>query len=208
MQIQSVNNYGYSNTNFKHSVPVFVRLDGNPAITETLNNTLITKFEHLLNNSLERGKNPARDGLVDRIRDYYGQRVKDFNGKVSSYRCLDGGIENGALKPFCYFTTGIEKSKVKERGLGYKDAKNAAQGYVTAELEMAKDKYKEIGEYLRKAFMNFNPYNNGPRALVVDFKVKRNKNGLPLKKDAYEFAGANFVPVDGKNPTLQLEKQK
>ena len=61
-----------NNSNFKSAVPVFIQIKTDaaktvPVVGEELNAMFMRKTELMLNDSLKRGKNTVRDGLVDRF---------------------------------------------------------------------------------------------------------------------------------------------
>ena len=207
MNIQPINN---NTPNFKSSVPVFVMLRWNaettaPVVGEVLNDTFMKKTEHLLNNTLKRGNNAERDALVDKFRERFGKWVKDFGGKVSAFTCVDGGIEEGVLKPYFYFLTGDARGELAGLRKNHKDALVFSQFYRTANVIVAKDDYYTKGKELaRREFKNFHPFGMEPHAMFVTFVPERTKSG---KIKNYKLYNAQFKPLSNvENPSIQLEK--
>lgn len=213
MQIASINSnqLKYNQTpNFKSAMPVIMQVVTDmktvaPVVGEELNNTLRIKTEYLINNSLKRGINPERDALSDRIRKYMRNWVQDFRGKVIAFTCVDGDFKNGELKPYFYFLTGNTISSLERLRLEHKNAVKDSQGYLTADLKIAKDNYYNKGKMLvQNAFRNFRPFNLKNQGLFITYEPVRNTKGVI--KD-YKLINAEFKSVsDSKNPVIKLDK--
>ena len=207
MQIQPINNYNYSNTNFKSSIAVFPMVDGVLATEKKTCKTLLTKTELMLNSSLERGINAERDSLADKLIEEFGKWVKDFENRVKLFTCVGGGRGgNGELYSFGYFVTKDERQQLIKEEEKLVEAKRKSGGYITAERKMAEDDYRCKNSYMvRKAFRNFNPNGDGPYALVPKFETVRDRNGIRID-GKYKYTGAEFRRVNPKTLTLQLDK--
>lgn len=211
MKISPINNQMCHKTNFRAAIPVFVHVctdakNAAPVIGEELNNKFMLKIDHMLNGSLKRGIDKERDNMADRLVKFFRGWVKDYSGNVSAFTCVDGGFENGELKPYFYLLTGSTRSALKDLRKKHKDAVKMSQGYKTANLKIAKDDYYNEGKNLVvSAFQKFKPFEKEPQALSVYFKPIRKKNGVISDYILYhaEFNGVN----DTKNPILKLDKQ-
>ena len=211
MKILPLDNQIYPKTNFKAAMPVFVHVctdakNAAPVIGDELNNKFMLKIDHMLNGSLKRGVDKERDNMAHRLVKFFRNWVKDYSGNVSAFTCVDGGFENGEMKPYFYLLTGNTRSALKDLRKKHKDAVKMSQGYETANLKIAKDDYYTKGKNLVvNAFQLFRPFGKEPQALSVYFKPIRKKNG---EISDYILYNAEFKEVnDTKNPVLKLDKQ-
>ena len=209
MQISPINN-SQQNTGFKSAMPVIVKIGQDfdtaaPVVGKEINEMFMRRAERMLNNSLKRGINPQRDLNIDKLREYFGKRVKDFCGRVTAFTCVDGQLKDGELNPYFYFLTGDTADKLEILRTGHKAAVVESQGYDTANLRISKDNYYNIGKQLvQKAFRQFNPTGRGPEAFFICFEPVRNKHGV-IKDYALRMIG--FRPIENlKNPYIKLDK--
>ena len=206
MQIQSVNNYGYSNTNFKRSIAVFPMVDGVLATERETCKTLLIKTEHLLNDSLNKNVNSGRNLLIKDLRDTFKEWVTDFKDKVKLFTCVCGGRVKGDVYPFGYFTTGNERQILLDAEKKLVEAKKKSGGYITAERRIAESNYRSKGaKMVTDAFREYNPKGNGAYAMVPKFETVKDKNGIIIE-GKYNYVGVDFLPVNPKTLTLQLGK--
>lgn len=212
MQISNVNNAVNSQrVGFKSAMPVFVQVCTDakniaPVVGEELNNTFMLKVVHMLNNSLKRGISSERDHFAERLRNYFRRWVKDFGSRVTAFTCVDGGFNNGEMKPYFYLLTGETSKFLDGLRQSHKNAVKQSQGYKTANLKIAKDNYYNKGKNIvLGAFSKFRPFGKEPKALFTYFKPIRKKNG---EITDYVLYNAEFKDVkDINNPSITLEKQ-
>ena len=199
-----------NNTGFKAAMPVFVKIhvnEHNPllAVSEDYNTKCRIKTVHYLNNSLKRGLNPERDKMADAFRRFFKNWVKDFNGVVSAFTCVDGQYKCGELTSYFYLVTGDTLANLENIRNKYKIIKKNAEGYKTAELAIGNRDYVADGKKtVQEAFQKFKPDGKHPHALIVHYKPKMQENG---KVKDLELVNAEFIPVNNpKRPVLQLDK--
>ena len=220
MQIQSINTVNNSyNMNFKSTIPVITMLGktcktGAIVTTEELNTKFLRKIQYLIDNSLKRGVDKNRDSYIDKLRAFIKSKIADFNGQVKMYTCVDGGLKNNCMRPFAYMLTGLDKCDMENLREDYKRIVKNSQGYKTAELELAKDRYYSQGNilidsgYKRTSIPNIeNP------VFVACFEPKRNKNGeIARTKNGeirdYVISEVNFVPLESiQEPRLEIGRK-
>ena len=214
MQISPINSYSNSvhqnRVGFKSVMPVIIKIGSDfesaaPVVGDKLNETFMRKTVLRLNNSLEQGIKPERDIMINKLRRYFGERVKDFFGKVTAYTCVDGELKDGVLSPYFYLLTGEDASKIEMLRESHKAAVAESKGYDTANLRISKDNYYNIGKnYILNQLKKFNPMGRGPEAFYVCYEPVRNTKGRIVD---YEIKMAGFRPIENlKNPSIKLNK--
>jgi len=196
MKVNSIRSYqNVNSTHFKAAVPVFVHLvpkgktieEAVPVTTEKMVNGYRQQLTQYLNNSVDSSNNLQRFSLIKKLRDDFGQTVKDFCGirgvvdktsKVKAFTCMDGGLNGKTLKPLFYYTTGNTKRSLEALETDYANARKFSQGNRTAEIERMNRIYPLRGQNIvNNGYTQLNQYYGHPLAFHVYFTDEYTKTG-------------------------------